>query len=110
MPWVSMATKLLRPERARALIPDILFIEFDLVSLEKSPKFILKRNLFVVLALVANILTDFPNRGLAHRKCPITALPVEALELRITITQPIVGALFYLADDIADGFSTRHYK
>jgi hypothetical protein len=42
------------------------FIEFDLVTFEKSPELILEGGLFVVLTLAANVSANFFNSGLTH--------------------------------------------
>ena len=91
-----------------ALIPNILFIKFHLITFEEHSKLVLKRNVFVVFALVADILPDFLDVGLAHRKDAVPTLPIKITEFLVAIAQPIIGTLFQLAYDITDGFGAGH--
>jgi hypothetical protein len=82
----------MRPERARESIPNISFIKFNLIPFQKCAELGLKRKPFMMLALVANVSTNFFNRRLAHRKCAVAALSIKIRELFIARPQPIIGA------------------
>jgi hypothetical protein len=43
---------------------------FDLIPAEQRPELVLKRNAFIVLALVANVGADFFHARLAYGKAP----------------------------------------
>lgn len=110
MPWENVPNKFMRPERVRESIPHISFIKFNFVSFQKRAELVLKRNPFVMLALVANVFANPFHSRLAHRKRAVTALPKKMRELRPACSQPIVGALFYLPDDITQRFRPGHYE
>ena len=110
MPWVRAFEKWPRPERAQKSVPHISFIEFNFVSFEKSPEFVLKRNLFMMIALMADVISHLFNRGLAHRKGAVAALPIKIVESLIAFAQPIVGTFFQLPNDIADRVGACHHK
>jgi hypothetical protein len=56
-------------------IPNIAFVEFDLVTLQELAVFLLKTDLCVMIRLVADVADQFFDLRLAHRKATVSALP-----------------------------------
>jgi len=56
-------------------IPNIAFVEFDLVTSQKLAVFVLKTDLHVMIRLVLDVVDQFFDLRLAHRKTSVAALP-----------------------------------
>gem|GEM_PF-5640694 len=67
------------------LIPNITFIKFHLITFQECTQFILKRNVFMVFVLAANVLANFLDGRLTYRNHAVAASPVEIAKLAITI-------------------------
>jgi hypothetical protein len=92
-----------RPEWAQEpLIPNVPFIEFNLMTTQEHSELILECDPLVVLGLAPNILPHIFNGRLADRKRTITTLPVELSEARALPTQPVIGTLLEFSNDFAE--------
>ena len=65
-----------RNDTARS-VPNISLIEFDTMPRQKSPQFLLKRPLAMMLLLILDISLDIKDVGLADGKRGVSVLPME---------------------------------
>jgi putative transposon-encoded protein len=86
-----------------ASIPDIPFIEGDLVTFQKSPVFLLELFLPMMFLLVRDVFTDGGHVGFGDSKRSITCLPRKSSELAALRLDPF-GRRFF---DILDGGTDR---
>ena len=61
----------------RGLLPDVTWIVWDTVVIQKCDQFFLKRNLSVMLLLVRDVLTHFFSVRVADTERRVTRLPGE---------------------------------
>jgi hypothetical protein len=69
-------------------VPNISLIEFDTMPRQKSPQFLLKRPLAMMLLLILDISLDIKDVGLADGKRGVSVLPMD-LELPFLISSTI---------------------
>ena len=74
----------------RRLIPNIAFIEGNIVPFQKRPIFVLEGNGFVMRFLIGHVLGNRLKRRFSHRECRITVLPRKLRQ--IPFPHRLVGA------------------
>ena len=99
-----------RRETAEDLIPHITLIERYFVAPQERPKLVLKRHSSVVLVLALNVLADLFDTGLAHRKRPVSSLPMKRREGIAFGLEPRRGTAFELPYHITQRLRTRKQK
>ncbi len=85
------------------LIPDVLFVEGDLIAFQQAAVFILEGYFAVMLGLVADVGDDGFGVGLADGKGGVSGLPMEAGELGAFGFDPFGGTGFYRFHDFGNG-------
>ena len=58
-------------------IPNIPFVEFNLIFLQEFTKLVLKSFLLVVCLLIENVFLHLVDVRLTHRECTVSFLPVK---------------------------------
>src|SRR5258705_9997518 len=77
----------INPERVES-VPDVTFVEFNLVTSQQLPKLILKGNLAMMFFLPGDVVAHRLNLREADRENPIAILPGEVLQVRRSGFQP----------------------
>ena len=75
---------------------------FHLVFFEKIEKLLLEAITVVVVFLICNVLGSGPNHRLTDGKSSIAALPIEVMQLRKSIFDPIGGGTLDFFDQCRD--------
>ena len=73
--------KSLTPEESAVSFPEIPLVVLDVMCLEECQEFFLKGDLVVMSFLIRNITPYGFRLGFAHRKGPISILPMKSTEL-----------------------------
>ena len=89
-------------------IPNIPFIPRNAVFLQQGTELILKRFRPMMLRLVSHILNHRIRIRLAHRKCPVSGLPVKRRKLRPLLLHPHRAGAFQLFDPLRQRDRTIH--
>jgi hypothetical protein len=84
-------------------IPDISLVEFDLVPEEELSKFVLKRDLAVMVFLRLDVSNDIRDARLADREGGVTGLPAELGDSGSFGLHPFRTPLLDLFDDLLQG-------
>jgi hypothetical protein len=93
-----------------ASIPNIPFIEGDLVSLQKSPVFLLERFFPMMFLLIRDIFTDGWHVGFGDGERAVTCLPRESVEFTALRLDPFGRRLFNILHGGADSDGPGQFK
>lgn len=93
-----------------ASIPNITFIEGNLVSLQKYPVFLLKRFFSMMFPLVRDIFTDGWHDGFGDGERSVTCLPSESGKLIALRFDPFGRCLFDVLDGGTDSDDASQFK
>src|SRR5262249_52729220 len=83
-------------------IPDVTLVDRDPVLLANAAELLLERHHSVVIFLILDIFPQRLHMGWADRKRAISGLPMESLQLRLVLLDPLRTLAFELANQRGD--------
>jgi len=88
------------------LIPNVLWVVFHMVLLQKRDVFLLERSLLMVLLLFRNVLGNVQHAGLTHAEHAISCLPCKVP--RVLLAHPSRRIGFYYSCNLGGGMHRPH--